>query len=171
MTQTGGPLSDGFKIYKMLTVERTLERVYSVLLDHAAVYAKWSIEKKCGVPRHLTLESVLIVSPRGVLHVFNVLLSWLCKWIVFVLQRKSVLVLRSMLKTIKRQLIRAGPISPTQRAHDVIITSLLRQNDVATLSRYNNGVIIASCARLTYLWRHVTSLKYSLMSRFRPSIC
>ena len=34
----------------------------------------------------------------------------------------------------------------TQRTHDVIITPLLRQNDVATSFRRNNGVIIMSCA-------------------------
>ena len=35
----------------------------------------------------------------------------------------------------------------TQWAHDAIITSLLRQNDVATSFWRKNDVIIASCAR------------------------
>ena len=39
-----------------------------------------------------------------------------------------------------------GPCPPRQRAHDAKITSLSRQNDVATFWRYND-VIIASCAR------------------------
>ena len=34
-----------------------------------------------------------------------------------------------------------------QRAHNTITTSLLRQNDVATLFWRNNDVIIASCVR------------------------
>ena len=37
--------------------------------------------------------------------------------------------------------------SPTQRAHDAIITGLLCQLDVATSFRRNNDVIIAPCFR------------------------
>ena len=39
-----------------------------------------------------------------------------------------------------------GVVMPeTQRTHDVIIMSLLRQNDVVTSFCCNNDVIIASC--------------------------
>ena len=41
---------------------------------------------------------------------------------------------------------------PTQRAHDTMITSLLRQNDVATSIWRNNDVIIVSCVRWEVLW-------------------
>ena len=42
--------------------------------------------------------------------------------------------------------------SAFQRAHDAMITSLLRQNDVATSFCRNNDVIIVSCARWVVLW-------------------
>ena len=35
---------------------------------------------------------------------------------------------------------------PSQRTHDAIMTSLLRQNNVATSFWRNNDVVIASCA-------------------------
>ena len=40
-----------------------------------------------------------------------------------------------------------GVISKAQRAHDAMITSVLRQNDVETSFGRNDDVIIASCAR------------------------
>ena len=54
--------------------------VYLTLLDNAKVFAKWSIEKKKVVFRGILPKYLLlIVNPRWVLHVFNVLLSCLCK--------------------------------------------------------------------------------------------
>ena len=49
---------------------------------------------------------------------------------------------------------------PTQWTRDAIITSLLRQNDVAASFWRNNGVIIASCVR------YVDILEYS---GFKPT--
>ena len=43
----------------------------------------------------------------------------------------------------------------SQRTHDVIITSLLRQNDVTTSFWRNNDVIIMSCIRWEWARRHL----------------
>ena len=49
-------------------------------------------------------------------------------------------------------------LKQSQRTYDVIITSLLRQNDVATSLRRDNYVIITSCVHWDVPWRHMPSL-------------
>ena len=55
--------------------------------------------------------------------------------------------------------------TPSQRTHDAITTSSLRQNDVATQFRRNNDVVIAWCVP----WddAHVTSLEWLPSARSR----
>ena len=55
--------------------------------------------------------------------------------------------LGTKLRMVSRSISGIATDSPSQRAHDAIITSLWRQNDVATSFRRHNDVIIVFCVR------------------------
>ena len=54
---------------------------------------------------------------------------------------------RNMTNAWIQQMLNLGCIIQSQRAHDVIVTSLWRRNDVTTSFWHHNDAIIASCAR------------------------